>query len=123
MGSPDFSVPALRALHAAGHEIVCVYSQPPKPAGRGQRETPCPVHRAALGWLPLTQQRDLSKAPTLTLSSSSIAVRALRDVLCPRPPPSLVHFDAHMHGVRLLARTQPALCDGNRSRAGCTSLR
>ncbi len=80
------------------------------------------VHRAALGWLPLTQQRDLSKAPTLTLSSSSIAVRALRDVLCPRPPPSLVHFDAHMHGVRLLARTQPALCDGNRSRAGCTSL-
>jgi len=48
LGSPDFSVPALRALHAAGHEIACVYTQPPKPAGRGQRETPCPVHRAAL---------------------------------------------------------------------------
>ncbi len=47
MGSPDFAVPALRAL-AAAHEVVAVYSQPPKPAGRGQRETPCPVHRAAL---------------------------------------------------------------------------
>jgi hypothetical protein len=43
------------------------------------------VHRAALGWLPLTQQRDLGKAPALTLSSSSIAVCALRAVLCSRP--------------------------------------
>ena len=48
MGSPDFSVPALRALHAAGHDIAAVYCQPPRPAGRGQKETPCPVHRAAL---------------------------------------------------------------------------
>ncbi|MCR0980579.1 methionyl-tRNA formyltransferase [Roseomonas populi] len=48
MGSPGFSVPALRALHAAGHEIAMVYAQPPRPAGRGQRETPCPVHQAAL---------------------------------------------------------------------------
>jgi methionyl-tRNA formyltransferase len=48
MGSPDFSVPALRALHAAGHEIAAVYCQSPKPAGRGQKGTACPVHRAAL---------------------------------------------------------------------------
>ncbi len=48
MGSPDFSVPALRALIAAGHEVAAVYCQPPKPAGRGQRETPCAVHQAAL---------------------------------------------------------------------------
>jgi methionyl-tRNA formyltransferase len=48
MGSPDFAVPALQALHAAGHEIAAVYCQPPRPAGRGQQETPCPVHRAAL---------------------------------------------------------------------------
>jgi methionyl-tRNA formyltransferase len=47
MGSPDFSVPALRALSAA-HEVAVVYAQPPKPAGRGQRETPCPVHQTAL---------------------------------------------------------------------------
>jgi methionyl-tRNA formyltransferase len=48
MGSPDFAVPALSALHDAGHQIAAVYCQPPKPAGRGQKETPCPVHRAAL---------------------------------------------------------------------------
>ncbi len=48
MGSPDFAVPALRALVAAGHHVAMVYAQPPRPAGRGQKETPCPVHRAAL---------------------------------------------------------------------------
>ena len=47
MGSPDFSVPALAALIAAGHEVVCVYAQPPRPAGRGQKERPCPVHAYA----------------------------------------------------------------------------
>ena len=34
MGTPDFAVPALAALGAAGHEVVAVYSQPPRPAGR-----------------------------------------------------------------------------------------
>lgn len=48
MGTPDFSVPVLRSLHAAGHEIIAVYSQPPRPAGRrGLELTPSPVHRAA----------------------------------------------------------------------------
>ncbi|WP_343894186.1 methionyl-tRNA formyltransferase [Craurococcus roseus] len=47
LGSPDFSVPTLRALHAAGHEIAAVYCQPPRPAGRGKHEARCPVHRLA----------------------------------------------------------------------------
>ncbi len=47
LGSPDFAVPALRALHGAGHEIAAVYCQPPRPAGRGRHETRCPVHRLA----------------------------------------------------------------------------
>ena len=47
MGSPDFSVPTLKALIDAGHEVVCVYAQPPRPAGRGQKERPCPVHAYA----------------------------------------------------------------------------
>ena len=47
MGSPDFSVPALQALHAAGHDIVAVYCQKPRPAGRGQAVRCCPVHVAA----------------------------------------------------------------------------
>ncbi|PZQ52350.1 MAG: methionyl-tRNA formyltransferase [Rhodovulum sulfidophilum] len=47
MGTPDFSVPPLRALAAAGHEIACVYTQPPRPAGRGQKARPSPVAEAA----------------------------------------------------------------------------
>ena len=47
MGSPDFAVPALLALHAAGHEIAAVYCQPPRPAGRGQAVRACPVQAAA----------------------------------------------------------------------------
>jgi methionyl-tRNA formyltransferase len=46
MGTPDFSVPTLRAL-AARHDIVAVYSQPPRPAGRGKKDRPSPVHQAA----------------------------------------------------------------------------
>lgn len=47
MGTPDFAVPALKALHAAGHEIAAVYCQPPKPAGRGQTLQKTPVHLVA----------------------------------------------------------------------------
>jgi methionyl-tRNA formyltransferase len=47
MGSPAFAVPALQALHQAGHDIACVYSQPPRPAGRGQAVTKSPVQAAA----------------------------------------------------------------------------
>ncbi len=47
MGSPAFAVPALHALYAAGHRIAAVYSQPPRPAGRGQSVQRCPVHVAA----------------------------------------------------------------------------
>ena len=47
MGSPDFSTPILGALADAGHEIACVYAQPPRPAGRGHKERPCPVHAFA----------------------------------------------------------------------------
>ncbi|MEJ0017030.1 MAG: methionyl-tRNA formyltransferase [Acetobacteraceae bacterium] len=47
MGSPDFAVPALLALHAAGHAIVAVYCQPAKPAGRGYALRACPVEVAA----------------------------------------------------------------------------
>lgn len=47
LGTPDFAVASLEALAEAGHEIVCVYSQPPRPAGRGHRERPSPVHRFA----------------------------------------------------------------------------
>ena len=47
MGTPEFSVPALDALVAAGHKVLAAYTQPPRPAGRGQKEQPSPVQRAA----------------------------------------------------------------------------
>ena len=47
MGSPDFAVPTLAALLDAGHQVACVYAQPPRPAGRGQRRRPAPVHAFA----------------------------------------------------------------------------
>ena len=47
MGTPDFSVSALRAILSAGHEIVAVYSQPPRRAGRGKKEKPSAVHAFA----------------------------------------------------------------------------
>lgn len=43
MGTPDFAVPALLALHQAGHDIACVYTRAPRPAGRGQKPRPTPV--------------------------------------------------------------------------------
>ncbi|WP_298399755.1 methionyl-tRNA formyltransferase [Sphingobium sp.] len=47
MGTPDFAVPALDALVKAGHDIVAVYSQPPRPAGRGKGLRSSPVHQRA----------------------------------------------------------------------------
>ena len=47
MGTPDFSVPILDALVQAGHDIACVYSQPPRPAGRGKQDRPSPVQTRA----------------------------------------------------------------------------
>ncbi|MXP29148.1 methionyl-tRNA formyltransferase [Porphyrobacter algicida] len=47
MGTPDFAVPTLAALHDAAHEILCVYTQPPRPAGRGKKLQPSPVQREA----------------------------------------------------------------------------
>ena len=47
MGTPEFSVDALDALHDAGHEVVCVYTQPPRPAGRGKKDRPSPVQARA----------------------------------------------------------------------------
>jgi methionyl-tRNA formyltransferase len=47
MGSPDFAVPSLDALVAAGHDVPCVYTQPPRPAGRGKGEQKTAVHKRA----------------------------------------------------------------------------
>ncbi len=64
MGSPDFAVPALDALIKAGHQIICVYSQPPRPAGRGKKLRPTPVHSFCLDLgIEVRTPRSLKKAP------------------------------------------------------------
>ncbi|MEO1206734.1 MAG: methionyl-tRNA formyltransferase [Pseudomonadota bacterium] len=47
MGTPEFSVPTLAAICDAGHDVIAVYSQPPRAAGRGQSERKSPVHKFA----------------------------------------------------------------------------
>ncbi|TCI00618.1 methionyl-tRNA formyltransferase [Roseococcus sp. SYP-B2431] len=90
MGSPDFAVPALHALHAAGHDIRAVYTQPPKPAGRGQQETPCPVHRAALALglpvrTPARVRRDTAEHEAFAALDLDVAVVAAYGLILPRP--------------------------------------
>lgn len=62
MGTPEFSVPVLEAL-AAEHQVICVYSQPPRPAGRGKRDRPSPVQaRAEALGLPVRHPTSLKGA-------------------------------------------------------------
>ena len=64
MGSPTFALPTLEALIDAGHDIACVYSQPPRPAGRGKQERPTPVHAfAAERGIEVRTPKSLKKAP------------------------------------------------------------
>ncbi len=90
MGSPAFAVPALRALHAAGHDIAAVYCQPPRPAGRGHAVRRCAVHEAAaaLGLLVRTpaglRQNADEHAAFATLGLDVAVVCAYGQIL-PRP--------------------------------------
>lgn len=67
MGTPDFSVPALDALVEAGHDVICAYTQPPRPAGRGKKERPSPVHlRAEALRIPVRHPKSLKNADAQT---------------------------------------------------------
>ncbi len=88
MGSPDFAVPALRALHGAGHEIAAVYTQPPRPAGRGQSVMRCPVQVAAeeLGLAvrhPASLKRDPAAQAAFAALGLDVAVVAAYGLILP----------------------------------------
>lgn len=81
MGTPDFSVPVLDRLIAAGHEILCVYTQPPRPAGRGKKERPTPVHARADHYglqvkYPKTLRDDMQQAEFAALGADLAVVVA-----------------------------------------------
>ncbi len=89
MGTPDFATHALQALRAAGHEIAAVYSQPPRPAGRGYAVKPSPVHALAesLG-LPVRTPHSLRSAEeqqAFAALQADAAVVVAYGLLLPRP--------------------------------------
>ncbi|WP_116970181.1 methionyl-tRNA formyltransferase [Blastomonas sp. UPD001] len=97
MGTPDFAVPTLRALVEAGHDIAAVYSQPPRPAHRGKKLTPSPVHQLAeeLGLevrTPVSLKGDEQKAAFAALNLDACVVAAYGLIL-----PRAV-LDAPRHG-------------------------
>lgn len=89
MGTPDFAVPALEALAAAGHEIAAVYTQPPRPAGRGKRPRPSPVQtRAEAMGLAVRHPVSLREAPEQAAFAAlepELAVVVAYGLILPRP--------------------------------------
>jgi len=88
MGTPDFSVPALKSIIVAGHKVVCVYSQPPRPKGRGQHIQESPVHMAALAAkipvrTPLNFKKDEDIAAFMALEAD-VAVVAAYGLILPQ---------------------------------------
>ncbi|MGR3496515.1 methionyl-tRNA formyltransferase [Citreimonas sp.] len=97
MGSPDFSVPVLDALVEAGHEIACVYCQPPRPAGRGKKDRPTPVQaRAEALGLPVRHPKSLKGAEeqaAFAALDADVAVVVAYGLILPQPV-----LDAPHHG-------------------------
>ncbi|MBX9816079.1 MAG: methionyl-tRNA formyltransferase [Proteobacteria bacterium SG_bin5] len=89
MGTPDFAVPTLRALAAAGHEIVAAYSQPPRRAGRGKALTPSPVQAAAEALrVPVHTPlglRDAEAQGAFAALEADVAVVAAYGLILPKP--------------------------------------
>ncbi|TCP60014.1 methionyl-tRNA formyltransferase [Rhodovulum bhavnagarense] len=97
MGTPEFSVPVLDALVDAGHDIACVYCQPPRPAGRGKKDRPSPVHaRAEVLGLPIRHPVSLKGAEAqadFAALQADVAVVVAYGLILPRPV-----LDAPRHG-------------------------
>jgi methionyl-tRNA formyltransferase len=107
MGTPEFAVPALDALVAAGHEIVAAYTQPPRPGGRRGRElTPSPVHKRAaeLGIEvrhPISLKGEDEKT-AFTALDADIAVVAAYGLILPRAVLAAPRFGClNLHGSLL----------------------
>ena len=88
MGTPDFSVPVLEAVLAAGHDVAAVYCRAPKAAGRGMALKPSPVHQAALrhGLTVRTPKtlRDAAEAEAFAAFRADVAVVVAYGLLLPR---------------------------------------
>lgn len=102
MGSPDFAAPTLEALAAAGHIIACVYAQPPRPAGRGQKPRPTPVQARAeaLGLMVRTPRtlKDAAAQADFAALKAEAAIIVAYGLLLPQPildAPALGCWNGH----------------------------
>lgn len=97
MGTPEFSVPCLDALVGQGHQVAAVYSQPPRPAGRGMADRKSPVHeRAEALGIPVLTPKTLKSTEALAEFSAhgaDAAVVVAYGLLLPR-----AILDAPRHG-------------------------
>ncbi len=107
MGTPDFAVHALRALIDAGHDIACVYTRAPKPAGRGQKERPSPVHlTAAEAGIPVRTPRslrDVAEQADFAALDLDVAVVVAYGLILPVP----ILTAPHLGCVNILASLLP----------------
>jgi len=89
MGTPDFAVPTLVEIVGQGHDVVAVYTQPPRPAGRGMAEQPSPVNEQARAFgIPVVMPKTLKipKAAELFAShDADVAVVVAYGLILPKP--------------------------------------
>jgi methionyl-tRNA formyltransferase len=124
MGTPDFAVPSLAALCEAGHDIAAVYSQPPRPAGRGHRPQPSAVQQAAeAAGLPVRVPARFDDAVIAEFAALGLdaAVVAAYGLILPKPvlaAPRLGCFNVHASLLprwRGAAPIQRAILAGDRA--------
>ena len=112
MGTPEFSVPALESLAASGHDIIAVYSQPPRKGGRGQKLRPSPVHQLAekLGWPVFTpiNFKNSTDIETFAAHSADVAVVVAYGLLLPQALLSLPVYGCLNIHASLLPRWRGA---------------
>ena len=106
MGTPEFAVPTLDALVAAGHDVAAVYTQPPRPANRGKKLTPSAVHQRAeeLGLLvrsPLSLRQEDAQADFAALGLDVAIVAAYGLILPPAILNAPIHGCLNVHGSLL----------------------
>lgn len=89
MGTPDFAVPVLAEILSAGHDVVAVYTQPPRPAGRGMEERKSPVHlQAESSGIPVFTPKSLRGATEQEIfrtHDADVAVVVAYGLILPRP--------------------------------------
>ena len=114
MGTPEFALPTLAGILAAGHEIAAVYSQPPRPAGRGMAERKSPVHlladRHGLAVLTPKSLKGEPEQQAFAAHGADVAVVVAYGLILPKPV-----LTAPRHGCLNLARLGPAALAWRRS--------